>query len=213
MKTSFMLGSDLNYYLLRFCSDETLKPLVLVNKEFSSLSVSEVKERASKKLLVYGKNLTELPKYYPKGHLCKGEEIDYSKIEQLDCSWNDLISLPGGPTGLQNCRKLICYDNQLTSLPDCLGTCEVLWCDNNQLTSLPDCLGNCRELFCDNNRLTSFPDGPRGLKNCRELHCNNNFLTSLPESLRNCKKLYCFNNNLTSIPDCLKNCKIRGFIT
>jgi len=121
MKPNFMLGSDLNYYLLRFCSDETLKPLVLVNKEFSSLSVSEVKERASKKLFVYGKDLTELPKYYPKGHLCKGEEIDYSKIEYLKCFFNQLTSLPDC---LENCKVLLCFDNQLTSLPDCLGKCE-----------------------------------------------------------------------------------------
>jgi len=175
------LYSDLNNYLLKFCSEGVLKALVLVNKEFSSLSVSEVKERAYKKLDISSQRLTEFPTHYPKGHLCEGEEIDYSRIEDLDCS-----------------------DNKLISLPDCLENCEVLWCDNNQLTSLPDCLRNCEELDCRFNQLTSLPDC---LRNCEELDCRFNQLTSLPDCLENCEELDCRFNQLTSLPDCLGNCE------
>jgi len=66
----------------------------LVNKEFSSLSVSEVKERTSRKLNISCKRLKEFPKYYPEDHLYEGEEIDYSKLEKFDCSRNYLTSLP-----------------------------------------------------------------------------------------------------------------------
>jgi len=159
------LYSDLNIYLLKFCSEKALKGLVLVNKEFSSLSVSEVKERASKKLDISGKRLKELPTHYSKGHLCEGEEIDYSKIEDLDCSGNELTSLPDY---LGKCKNLICYDNQLTSLPDCLGNCEELDCSFNKLTSLPDCLGKCKTLYCSWNKLTSLPEC---LENCEKLIC------------------------------------------
>jgi len=102
------LYSDLNNYLLKFWSEEALKALVLVNKEFSTLSVLEVKERTSRILNISGMGLTELPKHYPKGHLCEGEEIDYSKIEYLNCSDNEITSFPGGPKGLINCKVLIC---------------------------------------------------------------------------------------------------------
>jgi len=95
--------------------------------------VSEFKERTSRKLDVSGKKLKELPTHYPKGYLCEGEEIDYSRIEDLDCS-----------------------DNKLTSLPDCLGNCEQLTCSDNTLTSLPDCLENCKVLDCRFNQLTLF---------------------------------------------------------
>jgi len=182
------LYSDLNIYLIRFCSEKALKGMVLVNKEFSILSVIEIKERASRKLDVSENGLPELPKYYPKGHLCKGEEIDYSKIEYLNCS-----------------------GNHLTSLPDCLVNCEYLNCSWNQLTSLPDCLVNCEVLGCRYNQLTSLPDGSNGLKNCRELDCSHNKLTFLPDNLEKCEILDCSSNYLSSFPDYGKN-RPRGFL-
>ncbi len=93
----------------------------------------------------------------------------------LDLTRLDLKQLPPIPL---NCERLICYNNQLTSLPQ-LPNCMILSCFSNKLTSLPE-LPKCRSLFCYNNQLTSLPQLP----NCETLYCFNNHLTYLPQLLK-----------------------------
>jgi hypothetical protein len=77
----------------------------------------------------------------------------------------------------KNLKKLYCYNNQLTTLPENLPvSLEVLGCNNNQLTTLPE----------------NFP------VSLKYLHCNNNQLTTLPENLPvSLKLLFCDNNPFT----------------
>jgi len=147
------LYSGLNGYLLR--SEKYLKQLSTPNKKSSS--GSKAKER--KILNVSHQNLKVLPTHYPKGHLCEGEEIDYSKIECLDCSFNQLTSLPDS---LENCERLWCSNNKLTSLPASLPECRILWCIHNNLTSISgrDGLPKCKLIYCNYNRLSSRPNLP-----------------------------------------------------
>jgi len=56
--------SELNSYLIQFCSEESLKALVLVNKEFSSLSISEINERASRKLDIPENGFVKPPNHH-----------------------------------------------------------------------------------------------------------------------------------------------------
>jgi len=186
------LYTDLNNYLMQFCSSEALKQLFLTNKKFHKVSEAELKNRASKTLIVFDRNLFALPLVYPEEHLCKGDEIDYSKIEILKCYNNQLIYLPDN---LWNCKYLDCSLNLLTSLPDSLGNCEELHCDHNLLTSLPDCLGKCKDLVCNYNQITSLPDC---LENCEYLSLINNNVTLIPPCL-SCYILSCAGNNIDPV--------------
>ncbi|MCX6742989.1 MAG: leucine-rich repeat domain-containing protein [Candidatus Parcubacteria bacterium] len=65
--------------------------------------------------------------------------IVLKKIENLDCSSNQLAALPG-LNHLTELRYLRCGDNHLESLPDLSEVTELreLRCENNKLRSLPD---------------------------------------------------------------------------
>ena len=119
--------------------------------------------------------------------------IDLTGVTELDCSNNQLTSLPPLPKTL---KELYCSNNQLTSLPPLPETLEILYCEYNQLTSLPPLPETLEELICFNNQLTSLPPLPETLK---KLCCSNNQLTSLPH-LKTLEILYCSNNQLTSLP-------------
>jgi Leucine-rich repeat (LRR) protein len=129
----------------------------------------------------------------------------FTKLTILDCSHNELTSLPSTkgffPDSLQS---LYCDNNNLISLPSTLGSLnslKYLYCGNNKLTSLPNNLPHSlRYLFCENNELTSLPDN---LPILVQLNCSYNCLTSLPSKLRDLEILNCSNNNLTHLPDTL----------
>ena len=74
---------------------------------------------------------------------------------------------------------------------------EILICYYNNLTSLPNLPENLKELHCFFNNLTSLPNLPENLK---KLHCHYNNLTSLPVLPKNLEILYCHYNNLISLP-------------
>ena len=117
------------------------------------------------------------------------------KIAILDCSGNQLTSLPELPESL---TALSCWDNQLTSLPELPESLTALSCDNNQLTSLPELPESLTELYCRGNQLTSLPELPESLT---ALYCWGNQLTSLPELPESLTWLHCENNQLTSLPE------------
>jgi len=113
---------------------------------------------------------------------------------KLDLSRSRLTSLDG--IDLSGVTKLNCSCNQLTSLPSLPPSLEILNCSYNQLTSLPD-LPSLKELYCSNNQLTSLPDLPA----LEILYCWNNQLSSLPPLPSSLKILFCSNNHLTEYSD------------
>ena len=59
---------------------------------------------------------------------------DLSQITELDCSYNQLTTLPTLPPNL---IYLDCCYNQLTVLPTLPSTLITLYCGNNKITSYP----------------------------------------------------------------------------
>jgi hypothetical protein len=89
-------------------------------------------------------------------------------VTKLDCSGNQITTLPVLPAGL---TVLKCNSNQLTALPGLPDRLTVLSCYNNQLTSLPKLPEILTKLDCDNNQLTTLPELPTSLI---ELWCGKN---------------------------------------
>nr|QBK89494.1 MAG: leucine rich repeat protein [Pithovirus LCPAC001] len=123
-------------------------------------------------------------------------------IKKLDCYHNQLTSLPNNLTGLE---RLDCSSNKLKSLPNNLTKLKTLSFWNNKLTSLPNDLTKLKELYCTNNELTSLPNS---LTNLKILSCPFNKLTSLPNNLTKLKELYCSDNELTFLPNDLTKLKL-----
>ena len=95
----------------------------------------------------------------------------------------------------ENETILNCSNNQLTSLPTEIGmlpNLKYLYCNNNQLTSLPTEIGmlsNLHDLYCYNNQLTSLPTEIGMLSKLVHLNCNNNLLT-VYLTIEELRKLY-----------------------
>ncbi len=152
----------------------------------------------------------------------------FSKLTSLDCSENQLTSLPSSlPSKLES---LDCSENQLTSLPSSLpSTLTILRCEDNKISTfenlhLPK---NIEVLDCSNNRFTSLdfddhsgynPTWHYGTQylNLRSLNCSNNpYLTEIyynydgtstaalsslyVSGCSNLTTLVCVNSKLTSI--------------
>jgi uncharacterized repeat protein (TIGR01451 family) len=96
-----------------------------------------------------------------------------------------------------NLSILICYNNQLSSLPSLPNSLTNLDCRYNQLISLPALPNTLTSLDCEDNQLSSLPTLPNSLG---FLLCDNNNLTSLPTLPNNMSSLYCRYNQLTSLP-------------
>lgn len=135
-------------------------------------------------------------------------------LRRLECSGNDLITLPDLPDSL---TVLICGSNQLTSLPVLPNGLKVLHCFDNQLDSLPTIPDSLDILYCYQNQLISIPALPQRLINLRVqnnllsslpalpdsllyLDCSGNFFDSLPTMPDSLIWLYCANNRLTTLP-------------
>jgi uncharacterized repeat protein (TIGR01451 family) len=138
----------------------------------------------------------------------------FTQLIALDCSHNNLTSLPSFPPNLQT---LACSYNNLTSLSNLPYGLTILACDNNNLNSIQDFPPNLVDIVCGVNNLTSLPTLPSGLTylNCADnnltslpalpnslgtLTASNNNLTQLPSLPAAIEQLYCENNNLTSLP-------------
>jgi len=123
----------------------------------------------------------------------------FKNLEKLDCSHNQLTSLPTLP---QYLKILICDNNQLTCLPTLPQNIEYLFCVDNQLTCLPTLPKNLQELYCNDNQLSLLPNLSENLK---ILCCYNNQLTCLPTLPQNLEELYCINNQLHVLPNLPQN--------
>jgi Leucine-rich repeat (LRR) protein len=96
----------------------------------------------------------------------------FKNLEELDCSNNQLTSLPTLP---QNLKILYCSGNQLSSLPMLSETLERLFCSNNQLTSLPTLPQNLKELYCYNNPIYKIVNGASLFQIKKNVQIINNF--------------------------------------
>ena len=84
-----------------------------------------------------------------------------NSLLKLNCSYNQLTSLPNLPNSLE---ILCCSANQLTSLPNLPNSLKKLHCYGNQLTSLPDLPNSLESLWVEFNQLTYLPNLPNPLK-------------------------------------------------
>jgi len=123
----------------------------------------------------------------------------FHKLKKLLCFNNKLTSLPELNVSLQ---ELHCTRNNLTSLPELNNELQVLYCSYNQLTSLPKLNNQLKRLYCHTNQLTGLPKLNNEL--C-ELQCCCNELTSLPELNYLLQYLDCSNNQLTCLPELNNN--------
>ena len=62
--------------------------------------------------------------------------MDYSNITELDISNKELTKLPDDIHKYANLKKLICQNNNITSLNNLPPTLEILYCSFNNITSL-----------------------------------------------------------------------------
>jgi uncharacterized repeat protein (TIGR01451 family) len=118
----------------------------------------------------------------------------FPQLTTLDCSHNNLTSLPNWP---QYLSTLICSYNNLSSLSNLPFGLTLLACDNNNLTSIQDFPPSLVDIVCGVNNLTSLPTLPSGLT---YLRCDDNDLTSLPALPNSLGTLNAANNNLTELP-------------
>lgn len=133
---------------------------------------------------IQSENISELPSL-----------INFKNLRVLNCSNNNLTSLPELPENLQ---ELHCRNNKLTSLPELPENLRHLQCQFNKLTSLPRLPETLDVLCCDFNELTSLPRLPENLE---LFSCERNQLTSLPRLPENLKVLNCLNNKIVYLPD------------
>ena len=114
-------------------------------------------------------------------------------LEILICISNNLqtIAIP------KSLKRLDCWNNQLTDIPELPASLTYLNCGANRLCALPDLPPNLLYLHCHNNRIRSLPTLPTNLL---ELQCYGNRIDSLPPMPPDLKHLYCYNNQLLELP-------------
>jgi hypothetical protein len=141
---------------------------------------------------------------------CKDNEVELSKLQNLDLTGKHLISLPTKIWKfLPNLTVLNLSQNHLVTLPNemwkFLPNLTDLNLSDNQLTSLPTEIGNLNlsTLNLRFNFFTSMSDEIFQLVNLQHLDMSFNCLTSLPEKisqLQNLRNLCLRNNWVTSLP-------------
>lgn len=117
-----------------------------------------------------------------------------NSISTLDVRNNQLTTLPALPTAL---FKFDCLYNQLTALPALPAGLKLLDCRSNQLSSLPTLPAAMTYLVCTDNQLDSLPALPATITT---LMCDGNQLTALPPLPQALFWLDCARNQLTTLP-------------
>lgn len=115
---------------------------------------------------VVGKNISDLT----------GLE-GFTSLTILNCSTNQLTSLPTLPTTLQH---LVCANNKITTLPTLPNGLIQLYIDYNLVATLPTLPSTLQTLYAGGNLLTTLPTLPTGLK---YFSCWSNQITALPSNL------------------------------
>ncbi len=70
----------------------------------------------------------------------------FTKLTELDCSYNEITSLYNLPNSL---IKLNCSFNDITSLDNLPNSLIELYCDNNKITNLDNLPNSLTKLDCD----------------------------------------------------------------
>jgi Leucine-rich repeat (LRR) protein len=123
-------------------------------------------------------------------------------LRSLNANYNNLTTLPSLPSGLTNLSLL---SNQLTSLPASLpsGLITFNCYYNNAISTLPNLPNSLQNLYCGGTAISTLPNLPSGL---RTLSCAYTRITSLPSVLpTGLVNLFCDGLGLTSIPSPLPN--------
>ena len=133
------------------------------------------------------------------GKLSKNEIANITKINVgINAGYGSIESLEGIQY-FTSLKKLICYANKLTELPELPESLIYLGCGDNKLTALPENLpSSLAYLSCSDNLLTKLPDLPSTLQS---LYCSGNQLIALPELPVSLQYLYCSDNLLTQLPE------------
>ena len=117
-----------------------------------------------------------------------------SALRYLDCNDCSLTEIPGPlPSGLVS---LLCWSNQLTSLPSLPSSLESLDCSFNPIAVLPVLPNGLLALSCRGTLLTTLPELPPSLE---YLRCYDSKLTALPTLPAGLGYLNCIGNQITSI--------------
>ena len=132
----------------------------------------------------------------------------FTNLRNLNCSNNNLPSLPTLPGGL---TSLFCNNNQLTALPTLPSTIQTLYAGSNRFNGTLSITGKSNlstldvsnntmmtTLNCSGNALTSL--SYYGCTALKTLNCSSNNLSSLPTLPSGLTTLYCNNNQLTALP-------------
>ncbi|BBI17682.1 leucine-rich repeat domain-containing protein [Neochlamydia sp. S13] len=137
----------------------------------------------------------------------------YARLNYLNLSFSNFISLPAEIGHLSQLQQLYLHDNQLTTLPSAIGQLsqlQRLYLYNNHLNTLPEAIGQLsqlKELFLSNNRLSTLPETIGQLCQLQYLFLSTNKLRALPETigqLSQLRLLYLDNNQLTSLPEAMR---------
>ena len=221
-------NDDLTKWIVNGC-DNSVGNLVTVidisNNELTILPQEIGKLINLQELYCSHNKLTKLP-----------QEIgNLINLEIILCDNNNLIELPTSINNLFglkdfrcHCNKLtvfpkicnlinvflICYSNEITSLPPEIGNLtnlQIFMFTQNELTTLPSEIGNLINLtdfMCGHNKLTTLPPEIGNLINLSGILICCNQLTTLPSeigNLTNLTKLWCNGNKLTTLPSEIGN--------
>ena len=106
--------------------------------------------------------------------------ISASEIEQITSIsvFNRRIKTLQGLENFGKLKRLDCFDNQISELPELPSTLELLVCDWNQLSELPELPASLSYLYCYNNNLSKLPELPVNLK---QIDASYNYLQVMPE--------------------------------
>lgn len=80
----------------------------------------------------------------------------YPNVQKLDCSFNNLKTLPDG---MKNLEELKCSETHLKALPKGMIRLKKLECNGNELKELPNDMVTLKELNCYNNKVEKLPEG------------------------------------------------------
>ena len=143
------------------------------------------------------------------------EGLEYfTNLISLDCSNNNLTSIPVLPTSLRNLYAGLNQIDTITNLPDSL---ETLNCNSNLIVSVPTLPSTLTTLKLNSNLVLGTLVLPSGIVNAEFEHNQIDSLGTLPSSLVNLKLgdnnlsvlpllpanlsyLSCFSNNLVTLP-------------